>query len=134
VLPAVLLDVPVEFFIGVIVWYMHVWIGFSSCISNDVFDLFRIDMLELILEFFLLFELIFVFFLFVVVFFIFIFDVIGIVVNGIIIIHSCNPISIMIDDAVSVLELKAFETLLVCHVSDSFDDNSGHWYLVDNVP
>jgi hypothetical protein len=40
----------------------------------------------------------------------------------------------MVDDAVSVLELKAFETLLICHLFDSFDDGIGHWYLVDNVP
>jgi hypothetical protein len=118
------------FLVGVMLLFMHVWIGFSSCISHDVFDLVSIDVLELFLEFFLLFELFLVFVFFIVVFFIFIliFDV-----TGIIIIHSCNPISIMVDDAVSVLELKAFETLLICHVFDSFDDDIGHWYLVDNV-
>jgi hypothetical protein len=40
----------------------------------------------------------------------------------------------MVDDTDSVLELWAFETLLICHVFDSFDDDIGHWYLVDNVP
>jgi hypothetical protein len=40
----------------------------------------------------------------------------------------------MVDGSVSLLELKALEALLVCHVFDSFDDNIGHWYLVNDVP
>jgi hypothetical protein len=42
----------------------------------------------------------------------------------------------MVDDSALVLQLKAFETLLVCRVFDSFvdDDSIGHWYLVNNVP
>jgi hypothetical protein len=67
-------------------------------------------------------------------FFIFIFGVLGIIIIGIIIIDSFNPIGIVVDDSVSILVLKAFETLLVCHVFDSFDDDIGHGFLVDNVP
>jgi hypothetical protein len=108
---------------------MQVWIGFLSYIWDNVFGLSRIDLFELILHLFVLFELVLVFVFLVVVFFIFIFDVIGIIT-----IHSFNPIGIVVDDSVSILELEAFGTLLVCHVFDSFDDNIGHGYLVDNVP
>jgi hypothetical protein len=101
----------------------------STGISDDVFDLFRVNLFELILNLFVLFELVLGFVFIVVVLFIFIFNVIRIIIIGIIIIHSYNPIGIMVDDSVSVLELKALETLLVCHVFDSVDDNIGQWLL-----
>jgi hypothetical protein len=115
------------FLIGVIIWFMHVWIAVSSCILDDVFDLFRVNLFELVLGF--------VFFAFIlVVFFIFISDAIRIIIIRIILIRSCNLIGMVVDESVLVLELKAFETLLVCHVFDSFDDDIGHWYLMNYVP
>jgi hypothetical protein len=40
----------------------------------------------------------------------------------------------VVDDSVSVFELKALEALLVSHVFNSFDHDIGHGYLVNDIP
>jgi hypothetical protein len=52
----------------------------------------------------------------------------------IIAIHSCNPICILEDDAMSVLELETLKTFGMSHGFDCLDDNVGHRCLVHNVP
>jgi hypothetical protein len=104
---------------------MHIWIDVLSCILDDAVDLFRVNL-------FLLFELVLGFVVFSVVGVLFI--IIFIVFN-IIMIHSCNPIGIVVDESVSVFEREALEALLVSHVFDSFYDDIGpHWYLVNDIP
>jgi hypothetical protein len=40
----------------------------------------------------------------------------------------------VVDDSISVFELKALEALLLSHIFDSFDDDIGHWYHVGDIP